>query len=130
MPVTEGSGAHYKGFRCPLKGGQVPIVGGSGAHYWGLRCPLWGAQVPIMGGSGSHYDVSGGEAGTAWSAPPLPQALAALGRLHGRHVIQHRTPVRVHRQPLPRRLHKQVPIHQGTAVQVEPIKPRLNAPET
>jgi len=42
-----GSGAHYRGVRCPVSGslvpivgGKVPIIGGSGAHYGGVRCPL------------------------------------------------------------------------------------------
>ena len=40
MPITGGSGAQYRGVRCPVQGGQVPITGGSGAHYRGVRCPL------------------------------------------------------------------------------------------
>jgi len=30
-PITGGSGAHYGGFRSPLKGGQESNIGGSGA---------------------------------------------------------------------------------------------------
>jgi len=53
--------------------GEVPIVGGSGAHYCGVVCPLRGVmcllqvgqvpiigdQVPIIGGSGAHYEYKG-----------------------------------------------------------------------
>jgi hypothetical protein len=34
-----GSGAHYRGFRCPLYGIQVHIINGSGSHYRGIRSP-------------------------------------------------------------------------------------------
>jgi hypothetical protein len=62
--MTGGSGAHDRGVRCPLHGGQgeslVPphtreSVSLSGAHYKGVRCPLQGGQVPVIGGSGAHY---------------------------------------------------------------------------
>jgi len=42
VPSKGGSGAHCRGLRCPLQGGQVPIIGG---------------QVPIVrGGSGKFND--------------------------------------------------------------------------
>ena len=35
MPIIRGSGAHYRGVRCPSQGVQVPIIGGSGSHHRG-----------------------------------------------------------------------------------------------
>jgi len=37
--------------KCLIYGGQVPITGGSGAHYRG--------QVPVIGGTGARYRGSG-----------------------------------------------------------------------
>jgi len=44
VPVVGGSGAHYRGVRCPIS-----------APYRGFRSPLWGGQVTIIGGSGAYY---------------------------------------------------------------------------
>jgi len=40
VPIIEGSGAHHRGGRCTVYGGQEPSIGGSGAHQRGVRCPL------------------------------------------------------------------------------------------
>jgi len=42
-------GAHYRGFRNPSQGSQVPITGGSGAHHMGVRCPSQGGAKPYPG---------------------------------------------------------------------------------
>ena len=64
MPITRGSGAHYRGLRfpvrgirCPLYGGQVPTIGGSGSHYRGVRCPFWDDGLSGLTSTGHQVDI-------------------------------------------------------------------------
>jgi hypothetical protein len=62
MPILGGTGAHYRGVRCPLQGGQVPNIGGLGA-----QCsPHLHVQQPLLPGA----EVGGRE----------PQAARGLAR--------------------------------------------------
>jgi len=64
VPIMEGSGAQYRGARCPLKGGQVPSTG---------------VHVPIMGGAGGHY-----RGGDVWVVTHLHGGVAGVARRDGR----------------------------------------------
>ena len=58
MAIIGDSGAHHRGFRCPLEKVQVPIKEGAGANYMGFRCSSLGIQVPIIGGSDAHDSIA------------------------------------------------------------------------